>query len=142
MDLTMMVAFLSPLLPYLVKGGEAVAESVGKEFGKSVWDRAHAIWNALAPASNSSEALQEVVGDLEKDPANQAARGALVYHLDKLFAKDPALKASVEKIWEGTDKQAVQTVIAYGERSVAGINISGTVITGDVSSDKERHRRP
>jgi hypothetical protein len=140
MDVSTLVAFLAPLVPYLVKGGQAAAEEVGKKVGGGVWDRASAIWHAISPKVASAPGLSELVEDLQKNPADEAARGALVYHLQKLFAKDATLKAAVEQIWTSTDKAAVQTVIASGERAVAaGGDVTGTVITGNFgASDRPK----
>jgi hypothetical protein len=143
MDVTTLVMFLAPLVPYLVKGGEAIAEKIGEKFGASVWDRAKSIWSAISPQAAASPGLQEVLADLEKQPADTATRAALVYQLQKLFAKDPALKASIERIWQNTDQKAVQMVIASGERAVAaGGDISGTVVTGSIFGDNDLTRRP
>jgi hypothetical protein len=139
MDVTTFVAFLVPLLPYLAKGAAGAAEAVGKNIGSAVWEKAHAMWQALHPKVNSTPGLQEVLADVEKNPADEGARNALVYHMGKLFKADPALKTTLERLWQETDQQAVRTVIASGERAVAaGGDITGSVNTGTMVGTKER----
>jgi hypothetical protein len=143
MEVTTLVAFLAPLLPYLIKGGEGAAEYIGKKFGAAVWDRARAIWAALHPKVVSTPGLQDIVADLERDTNNTAARGALVYHFGKLLAGDAALKATVERLWSDTDARGVQNVIASGQGAVAvGGDASGTIITGTVLGNLDRKERP
>jgi hypothetical protein len=142
MDVATFVAFLAPLIPYLVKGGEGAAEAVGKHIGSSVWEKARSMWEAIRPKVTSTPGLQDVISDVEQNPADEAARGALIYHLGKLFKADPALKATVERLWHDTDQNSVRTVIASGERAVAsGGDITGTVITGTVIGDRDRTGR-
>jgi hypothetical protein len=139
MDVATFVAFLSPLLPYLAKGAAGAAEAVGKHIGSAAWDKALAMWDALHPKVDSTPGLQEVLADVQRNPADEVARNALVYHMGKLFKTDPALKATLERLWQDTDQEAVRNVIASGERAVAaGRDITGTVITGTVVGNRER----
>ena len=43
-DLVALTAFLSPILPFLIKGGEEAAKEAGKKFGVDAWEKAKAIW--------------------------------------------------------------------------------------------------
>lgn len=142
MDVATFVAFLVPLLPYLAKGAAGAAEAVGKNIGSAVWDKAHAMWQAIHPKVSSTPGMQDVLADVQQNPADEAARNALVYHMGKLFKADPTLKATLERLWQDTDQQAVRNVIASGERAVAaGGDITGTVITGTVVGEKKRSGR-
>lgn len=55
-------AFLSPLLPYLLKPGEKAVEEIGKKIGGEAWDEAKALWAKLRP---KVEAKQAVLCDLD-----------------------------------------------------------------------------
>ena len=43
------VAFLAPMLPYLLKAGEKAAKEAAQAVGKGAWDCAKAIWTRLGP---------------------------------------------------------------------------------------------
>jgi hypothetical protein len=131
MDLVALTAFLAPLLPFLVKGGEEAVKEIGTKFGSEIWERAQVLWATLRPKVESKPAALEVVQDVAKDPANELAKAALRYQVEKLLSEDAQFAQEVARLWEeiaGTGK--VSQVIASGERAVAiGRNAIGTTLT-------------
>jgi len=130
MELAALTAFLAPFVPYLVKGGEAVAVEAGKAFGTEAWGHAQALWERLRPSVEQKEVARQAAGDLAERPDDDRARGAFELQLEKLLAADGALRADLERLWG--EAAAANVVVASGDRSVAaGRDISGTVVTGD-----------
>ncbi|MEJ2673090.1 MAG: hypothetical protein P8168_13015, partial [Deltaproteobacteria bacterium] len=83
-----LTAFLAPLLPYLLKGGEKAAEEVGKKFGGVVWDKATALWARLRPKLEARPGAPEAVQEVAQAPEDQASRGALELQVRKILAED------------------------------------------------------
>ena len=61
MDVTTIAAFLSPLLPYLIKSSEETAKEIGKKFGDEVWERAKALWVKLWPKIESEPVTKSFI---------------------------------------------------------------------------------
>jgi hypothetical protein len=132
---TVLTAFLAPVLPYLLKGGEKAAEEVGKKFGSAVWDKAATLWARLRPRLQARPAAQEAVAEVAQAPEDQAAQGALNLQVRKILTEDSDLAQEMARWLEEARQAGVITIIttASGERSVAiGGNVAGSVIiTGD-----------
>lgn len=143
MDVTTIAAFLSPLLPYLIKSSEETAKEIGKKFGDEVWERAKALWVKLWPKIESEPVtksfIQNIASDLEKNPTDEAAKSALLYQLKTLINNDSALEKEIKYLWEETKTtEGVSNVIASGERSVAfgGDAVGSNITTGDQETKK------
>jgi hypothetical protein len=129
--LAALTAFLAPLLPFLMKGGEEAVKEVGKKFGNQIWERAQTLWTTLRPKIESKPAALEVVQDVAKDPTNDTTRAAFLYQLGKLLSEDAQFARELTRLWEATEKtREVSNVIASGQRAVAiGHDAVGTTIT-------------
>lgn len=133
MDVSVLVAILSPCLGVLLTGVNAAAEEIGKAVAPDLLDHAKRLWAKLWPHVESKPAALEVAGDVAQAPDDARARAAFELQLEKLLKEQPELVYELAPIV----KDAVASgVVAVGERSVAvGGNVSGGVIvTGDSSS--------
>jgi hypothetical protein len=133
MDVSVLVAILSPCLGVLLRGVNAAAEEIGKAVAPDLLDHAKRLWAKLWPHVESKPAALEAVGDVAKAPDDARTRAAFELQLEKLLKERPDLVSELAPIV----KDAVASgVVAVGERSVAvGGNVSGGVIvTGDSSS--------
>jgi hypothetical protein len=83
---TAIVNFLSPMLPFLVKGGEAIAEEVSKD----TWSTAKAIWSKLFVSSESENrvAALKTAEAVAVVPNNEALKTVWKEELKKLFESD------------------------------------------------------
>jgi hypothetical protein len=137
MDLSALVAFLAPFLPYLLKGGEKAAEEAGAMFGAAAWERAKALWSKLRPKVAAKPAAQEAVQDTAKAPDDEDARTVLRVQLKKLLADDPGLASEIAQ--QLADARAAGVVVTVsGERAIGIVgNVSGgTISTGDQHTTK------
>jgi hypothetical protein len=127
-----LVQFLTPFLPYLVKGvklaGQEAAKKLGEKAGEQSLEQAKALWDKLRRKKN----VEQVAQTAAALPDNQALREALREEIARALAEDESLAQELARLLPQSGP-AGQTVIASGERSVAiGGNVSGsTIITGD-----------
>lgn len=97
-DLVALTAFLSPILPFLIKGGEEAAKEAGKNFGADVWEKAKAVWATLSPKIEAKEAAREAVADLAVAPEEPDLQTILRKQLEKLIANDESLAQEILQI--------------------------------------------
>ena len=105
-DLVALTAFLSPILPFLIKGGEEAAKEAGKKFGVDAWEKAKAVWGKLHPKIEAKEAAKEAVEDLAQAPEDRDLQTALRVQLKKLIAKDESLAQEILQIMKKDSETA------------------------------------
>ena len=99
-DVVALTDFLSPILPFLIKGGEEAAKEAGKKFGVDTWEKAKAIWAKLHPKVEAKEAAKEAVEDLATAPDDKDLQTALRVQLKKLLEKDQALATEIAQLMQ------------------------------------------
>lgn len=127
-----LTTILGPLLPYLLKAGENVAEETGKAIAGQSWEWTKSLWTKLKPKVEEKEAALEAAQDVAQSPEDEDLQATLRVQLKKLLTDDQSLAEEVRR-WLEEGKAAGINVSASGERSVAiGGNVkSSTIITGD-----------
>ena len=128
---------LAPLLPYLLKAGEKVAEETGKAVTDQSREWAKSLWTKLRPKVAAKPAALEAAQDVAQSPEDKDAQAAFRQQLKKLLTEDQSLAEEVSS-WLDQGKAAGITVTASGERSVAiGGNVKGsTIVTGNQNKVK------
>ncbi len=121
---------LIPLLPYLLRIGDAAADEVGRRIGAAAWEQIRALWERLRLRRSVEPVAQAVVAS----PDNPALREALREEIARALAEDDSLAQELARLLPQSGP-AGQTVIASGERSVA---IGGSVIVTGDRNDEER----
>lgn len=123
---------LVPLLPYLLKAGEKVAEETGTKVADQSLEWAKSLWSKLKPKVDAKPAALEAVKDAAQTPDDGDAQAALRMQLKKLLTEDQSLAEEVRR-WVEHGKAAGITVTASGDRSVAiGGDVKGnTIVTGN-----------
>ena len=130
MELAALTAFLAPFVPYLLKGGKALAEEAGDRLETKAGRHAQALWERIWPKVEEKEAGREAADDLAKAPDDADAQKVFEVQLRKALDADPELQADVERLWRET--VSADVVVASGDRAVAVKgNVSGTISTGD-----------
>ena len=114
------VALLSP---YLSKGVDSVVPQA-----------ADGLYNAINKRLSDTPAAQEAMADLEKSPEDADTQAAMRIQLKKAFDKDEnfaqEIKGLVEQL-RGIDGES--SVSARTGGVAAGRDISGTILTGDIT---------
>ncbi len=142
-DLVALTAFLSPMLPFLIKGGEEAAKEAGKQFGIDTWEKAKSIWGKLNPKIEAKEAAKEAVEDLALAPEAQDLQTVLQVQLKKILEKDQALATKIAQLMQEdspskTSETQVEQKVAKNKGQVIGV-VSGNEnkivgqVTGNVS---------
>jgi hypothetical protein len=127
-DLTV---FLIPLLPYLTKAGEGIAEETGKKIAGSTWENAKNLWARLSTKIKTKSSALEAVEDVLTKPGNEDAQASFRNQLVKLLETDGGFASELSTLWDET-KPIASGFTQSGERNVyiGGTN-SGNIITGD-----------
>ena len=144
MNIVALTALLSSCLPFLLKLGEAAAESAGSKIGEDVWDKAKRIWDKLYPRLEAKEDAKLAAEQVAAKPESEARRAVLQEELEALFNENPDLAEAIAQIMdEGGPISAgtqINQTVTNNEGQVIGMmtggkaigRIDGTV-EGDVS---------
>jgi len=119
MNITVLTAFLSPFLPFLLKLGEKATEGAAEKFGEDAWNKAKAIWEKLRPKVEAKEAAKEAATDVANDPEDEDSQAALRRQLKKLLEQDKELENAIGQIMQ--EKAANGTPGAQVIQNVTGI---------------------
>jgi len=120
------VQILTPLLPYLLKGGKIVAqkalEEAGKKFTDSSWSLAEKVWGRIKP---KADAQPETKAALEKAAQKPEEKRAVLLEaqLEDMFAEDPALAVEIGQILNVKD----------------GIGVGGNVTDANILNDSDQN---
>jgi len=115
MDISQLVTFLVPFLPYLLKAGEKAAEEAGEKLGASAWESAKTLWAKLRRKKSVEQVAQAAAL-----PDNQGLREALREEIARALAEDPRLWEEITTIFSRAEVGNVEA----GEEA-AGVRISG-----------------
>jgi hypothetical protein len=88
-----LLTFLSPFLPYLLRGGEKAVEEIGRRFGTEVWERAKGLWSGLARDPSVRKAARDVV----ERPEDHESRVRLQRRLERTLEHDRDLFVRVKE---------------------------------------------
>jgi len=120
MDIALLLSFLAPCLPYLLKLGDKTAGKAAEKVGEKSVEIVGKIWTKLHPKVEAKEAAKEAAEDVAKDPENPAFQTVLQVQLEKILTQNPDLAAEIAQLLEA----------AKAETQASGISIQQTV-TGD-----------
>jgi hypothetical protein len=132
-DLTVM---LTPLLPYLLKAGDAAAEKAGQKLGEGAWNQAQNLWRRLWPKINSNPASLEAVKDLAEMPDDTDVQAAMRLQLRKLLLADNELAKELALVFSQSSEIRT-TIITATKNSVAAQNIIGSSVNVGNKSDSQ-----
>jgi hypothetical protein len=114
MEITTLVAFLSPFLPFLLKlGGKAAekaTETAAGKFGEASWTKAQAVWEKLSPKVEAKESAKKAAVAFANAPEDEDFQVALKVQLKKLLAEDEVLVNAIAQILEADGTPGVQIV--------------------------------
>jgi hypothetical protein len=138
MDIVALTAMLAPATPFLVKGGEKLAEMTAEKIGNTAPDLVKKIWGLLRAAIAKRPAAQEAVQDLAEAPDDADAQAALRRQLKKLFEADAELAKQITELMQQAGPSITNRAelhgsgaIAQGEQAVAA-GQGGVAVGGDV----------
>ncbi|MCX6056754.1 MAG: SUMF1/EgtB/PvdO family nonheme iron enzyme [Chloroflexi bacterium] len=95
------VLILTPLLPYLLKGGKIVAQKAFEEAGKkltdSSWELAEKVWGKVKPKTDTSPDTKAALEKAAQKPEEKRAV-LLEAQIEDMLAEDPALAKEIGQI--------------------------------------------
>ena len=130
MDIALLVKFLAPCLPFLLKVGNKAVEGASQKVGEDVWNKAKAIWAKLHPKVEVKEAAKEAATDVAQKPEDEDLQTSLRVQLKKILEADTALAEEIAKIWEETttnSNNSASNVNAQSYDDSTQINTAGNV---------------
>ena len=143
MDIALLVKFLAPCLPFLLKVGNKAVEGASEKVGEDVWNKAKAIWAKLRPKVEVKEAAKEAVIDVAQKPEDKDLQASLRVQLKKILDADTALAEEIAKIWEETatsSNNSASNVNAQSYDDSTQINTAGNV--NNPTYDLRRYDNP
>ncbi len=135
-DLSQIVLWLAPVLPYLLKGAVELAKNaageLGKKLGNEGWEGLKGLAAKIQKKAAHRPALRKALSEGQAAPDDVDVQAALRLQLEKVLQQDPDLQAEVVRLLAGTSASG-GAVVASGERSVAigGDVRDSVIITGD-----------
>ncbi|MEZ2240662.1 MULTISPECIES: hypothetical protein [unclassified Microcoleus] len=99
MDVSILVSFLAPFLPFLIKVGEQASEEAGKQLGSDAWAKAKKIWEKLQPKVDNKP-IQEAITDVASQPEDADFQAALRVQLKKMLNQDTDLSNELDLLMQ------------------------------------------
>jgi hypothetical protein len=122
-------AVLPRALPYLLKLGGAMGDSLAKEagekFGPEAWESAKSIWSRIGDTLLKKPAGKVAVDDVAKAPEDGDNVASLRKEIRKLLEEDPTLKEDLENVVKNRIKVDMALGEIVNEATVTGLDIEG-----------------
>lgn len=100
MDISLLVKFLAPCLPFLLNVGNKAMEGASQKRSEDIWQKATVVWRKLQPYVEAKPAALEAVVDVAKNPLYEDSQAALRQQLKKILESDTVLAAEIAEILE------------------------------------------
>ena len=156
---TLLTAALTPVLPYLLKGGEKAIEEAGKQIGGEAWEKSKTIWSRLFPSVKENPDLLLAAETAAKAPNDILARDDLNSKLKRLLDDDPELarilrRAFTPAVYQlyapvedfvGREKEIERLMFELGSSqsaSICGMSGSGKTQLAMLVANRVRHVYP
>ena len=141
MDITALTAYLTPAIPYLVKGGEKLEEMTAEKLGGAAPELIKRIWERLRGAIDKRSEAKVAVQDLAESPDDEDYQAVLRVQLKKILAADEDLTQQIAELLQEVKQQTKyhaelhgDGAIAQGEKAIAagkgGVAVGGSVQGG------------
>jgi len=133
----LLVNFLFPTLPYLMKIGEKVGEDISvdavKTFGKTTWNKAQNIWTKLNPQVQQKESAKQAANKAIQRP-DEVSQFSLIGEIRDILESNPELAQELLNILQEKDSNN-DGIVGKSVNSLTdgGIYIEGSSInTGTI----------
>src|SRR5919202_6772961 len=100
MDITTLMALLSPCLPFLMKLGQKAAESASGKIGEDSWNTAKKICDKLQPKIEAKEDAKIAAEQLAAKPESEARKAVFQEELETLLKENPDLVEAIAQIFQ------------------------------------------
>ena len=120
MDITTLMALLSPCLPFLMKLGQKAAESASGKIGEDSWNRAKKIWDKLHPKVEAKEDARIATEQLAAKPDSEARKAVFQEELETLLKENPDLADAIAQILQEKPEATSGTPIIQTIKNTKG----------------------
>ena len=135
-------SFITPVIPYLLKGKEQAWEEASKKVGADAWELIKSVWIKLTSYSKSAPGDQDratkivyAATEVASNPSDEDAIVALRFQIKKLLTDNPDRALEIERsIHEFRRKSPGQTNIRIGGVDIensTNITNSGNIVGGN-----------
>ena len=131
MDVSILVSFLAPFLPFLIKVGEQASEEAGKQLGSDAWAKAKKIWEKLQPKVDNKP-IQEAITDVASQPEDADFQAALRVQLKKMLNQDIDLSKELDLLMQRDSLDTASTT-KIEQRITGNRNKTVGKVDGNVS---------
>jgi transketolase len=139
MDITTLMALLSPCLPFLMKLGQKAAESASGKIGEDSWNTAKKIWDKLHPTIEAKEDAKIAAQQLAAKPDSEPRKAVFQEELETLLKENPDLADAIAKIMQedssaasDSGTQNIQTVTNNQGQAQAINQMKGEKVIGRI----------
>jgi hypothetical protein len=108
MDITTLVTFLTPCLPFLLKVGDKISEGAAQKIGEDTWNTAKTIWGKLHPKIEAKPAAKEALADVANNPDDADYQASLRVQIKKILEADKPLWDEIAKILADSSTKSPQ----------------------------------
>lgn len=141
MDIALLLSFLAPCLPYLLKLGDKAAGKAAEKVGEKSLETVEKIWSKLRPKVEAKEAAKEAVEDVAKDPENPTLQTVLQVQLEKILTQNPDLATEIAQLLKEAESEAqasgvsIQQTVTGNQNQVIGTMSGNAKAIGNVKGD-------
>lgn len=132
----LLVSFLSPFLPHLLKLSKPVAEETGKALGKKLgegtWETAKQAWGKLAPKVTEKPLAKGAAEALAENGQDDEAQEIWLSQLKKVLAANPELAEELKGLLD-KDAEAVEQAVNVSQTVVGDKNIVIASSSGSIN---------
>jgi hypothetical protein len=144
---SMIVSFLAPHLPALLKLGEAgllkigskAMEEVGKDAGESGFGFAKELWARLWPSVEKTPAVLEAAKDIGDAPERNDLKVVLSLQIEKLLKQDKSLRLAMERLIRNSPTQRNTLDVSGNSNIVIGGGATAAHISTYANSPRIRN---
>jgi hypothetical protein len=90
-DVALLLRFLAPALPFLLKVGDKAMDGAITKMGEDAWDRSKRIWDKLLPKVEKYAVAKDAVTKVAMEPDNLDRQIVLKMALQDLLKNHPEL---------------------------------------------------
>ena len=124
-DISLLVTFLTPCLPFLLNVGNKAVEGASQKLGEDVWRKATVIWDKLQPKVEAKAATLEAAKEVANNPEDEDLQAVLRVQLKKILEGEPTLAAEIaqilsEKATTGTSGDHIQQNVSGTDNQAIG----------------------
>ncbi|MBW4596694.1 MAG: hypothetical protein KME46_28285 [Brasilonema angustatum HA4187-MV1] len=132
MDISLLVKFLAPCLPFLLNVGNKAVEGASGKLGEDVWRKATVVWGKLQPKVETKPMAKGAAQELANSPTDADALDTLQKQLKKLLDEDKVLSTEITRLMQ-SDEEVISKAVNTFNQTISGNDNVVQNVTGNNS---------